>query len=867
MDSIPLIGEVPIELDHFRDLELLFAQFQSPDFKAKSSLERFCHVNEELVKLIQNIPSPAFLLAAVIDYIDRVNRYKIFKENYHFNRFEFWLNCDPSLTPRQKYAIRAKIAGQHIPREDYQLFFPIGMGHSFSGTHYVTAHLSPDIDTTIASFWGWMDAFAAQISDGLHLWSLPGGPPESPVTQLFKDNFGASVFSALAKQSGTLTLSAIDLISIKDMIRERGHTQANKLFHGFEEKAIILIDDKGHYLGDWRSADVEPVRQLIILFNLCLSWLESTIHTRLIFLFAKDSLTASEIAPFAASLFDMSMDKCEPIYEYTEQQRNQLRDFLIKILGMPKGLNGTFRELSESLKAKDLPGLDQFHQDLKELEHSNIFDKEGRLIENRPQIFNNIQKLIESLDKAAHLIRSYLERLDIAIQTKHQVLEKTLHYLTLRNDIEDIKIKMTNYSYLTVVYPEEDGSLYPVGVVWGHDLRKTTLGTVSFRDFCNSEEVKMASYLSVISIVDHHKTSLKTSNPPLAIVSDVQSCNVLVAELAMELNARYSTAGMTKEEIVQQVENIGHGGRPQLLQQLIKRQIAADSAGEYYIHPLREFVEYLYFIHAILDDTDLLTKVSGRDVYCVMNLLNRLKTLANKKETEILQLDDLPKTLDFPKAAAARILKNPDMYSIYKKIYILKEEDVLRNIRLCVEGKPSTIFLDTKEQNGCCRVGQTKLFPANYPIFAASRPALQNVWLETAQNIYKSNPELDFHLQMISTIPSADDVFHDRKEGFPHQDEFWFWLPESEHAQHHLGIFLSAFQNAPEVKNQAAELELHGSKTQALQETFYSNFAPLDRKKTKFIPGEKNFAALKFKAGSLNSRKSMVSPYLPKLVP
>ena len=35
------------------------------------------------------------------------------------------------------------------------------MGKIYEGTHFVTAHKSPDLDTTIASFWGWLDAFAA----------------------------------------------------------------------------------------------------------------------------------------------------------------------------------------------------------------------------------------------------------------------------------------------------------------------------------------------------------------------------------------------------------------------------------------------------------------------------------------------------------------------------------------------------------------------------------------------------------------------------------------------------------------------------------------------------------------------------------
>src|SRR5262249_34520900 len=153
---------------------------------------------------------------------------------------------------------------------------------------------------------------------------------------------------------------------------------------------------------------------------------------------------------------------------------------------------------------------------------SDIFNASGEILEERPKIFHLIQKIIQQLDNATYAIRNYMERLDVAMQIKHNVLGRTPHYLTLRNDVEEIRLRMGHYDYLTVVIPEERNQLYPVGVVWASELRKPYLGTVSFRDFCNPEEVKMASYLSVISVVDHHKTNLKTNSPPMALIGDTQ---------------------------------------------------------------------------------------------------------------------------------------------------------------------------------------------------------------------------------------------------------------------------------------------------------------------------------------------------------
>ena len=59
-------------------------------------------------------------------------------------------------------------------------------------------------------------------------------------------------------------------------------------------------------------------------------------------------------------------------------------------------------------------------------------------------------------------------------------------------------------------------------------------------------------------------------------------------------------------------------------------------------------------MYAILDDTDLLTKVSDRDVICVANLLNRMKSLVEKRHVEIICLDHIPRNAQFAKAAAAK---------------------------------------------------------------------------------------------------------------------------------------------------------------------------------------------------------------------
>lgn len=853
----------------FPDIDEIIAAFQTQDFLKLSLRKRFRLINQTLCKLIQNTPSPAFLLSEALDYLDRINQKKVLAEPLNFAAFEFWLNNFSALSEQENYEVRAKIVGKYIPREEYQTFFPIGMGKIFSGTHFITAHLSPDVDTMMASFWGWMDAFGARVGTGLHLWSLPGGPPDSPVTTVFEGLIGKGLFPYLARTTPTLTLTAMDLVSQKQFIKESGQTVIGTINHGSNDKAIILVNEHGHYLGDWRSSDVEYVRQIIILFKSCLHWFENNLHSKLISLFAKEQLSVKDLAAFNASIFDICFKDCEPAKDFSEQQLRDLNDLFFKVLKIKTGLEGTFRELNQSLDSLGIPGMLAFQKEIEALPASDIFDHSGSLKESRPKIFNYLKELIRILDEAIFNVRNYVERLDVVLDIKYNVLKVPHVYITLQSDVDEMRQKMQNYDFLTVVINETDGSLFPVGIVRQRDLRESGLGTVTMRDFCNYEEVRMASYLEVISVIDHHKSTLKTLSVPTALIGDAQSCNVLIAELTFPINDKYSLGGMDLAEIDAQINECSSQLQTQsqmrILQRLIKRRMNAYLKHDYYIHPEREYKEYLSFLHAILDDTDLLTKVSNRDLECVAQLLNRLKSLKSRKEVEIIHFDDIPKDKKFVKAAAQRILQQEDMYALYKEIYRFREMEVEMNLDLCIKGQMSNVFLDTKEQNGCARVGQTKIFVSNFPYFLKHAYEIRQIWLNKAFEVNQEKPELDLHLHMMSTIASADEVYQNQIGPYSHQDELWFWTPKTQQGHYHLNHFLTGFQQSVKDFYDQLSLEFLGSPAEEFKNIFSQNF-PSVPQKANSSQSAQPMAVLRFKPGALNSRKSMVSPYLPRLI-
>ena len=836
----------PLKEKAFTDLHL----------KAKSEA-----VNRRLLKAIQQESEPCFLLAPVLAYVERIDVEKIFP-HYRFSHFELWLNQQSGLSDEENLRIRGKIAGKYVERSAYGAFFPIGMGKMYEGTHFVTAHKSPDLDTTIASFWGWLDAFAARVSDGLHVWNVPGGPPTSQIEidWIFKDLFGPAVFSHLAQHKTTLSLTSQDLMTRKGMVETQLSNSVSQIDHNRAQNAIVLVDSAGMYLGDWRNVDIEPVRQIINLFSSCIRWFENHIHVQLIALFAKEKLSLREIEPFLKALFGICVIDCEPAREFSEKQKMHIDTFFTKVLHMKHGLAMSFEEFGIHLaKVGNVPfeGVDQMIASMK---RSQLFDSAGTLIENRPRLFTYLEKAISSLHDAILKIRSRLEKLDIALKTKYEVFGHSPTFVSWRADVEEIRGKIGAYAHLTV-NAEDEGRFFPVGVIHASEVRKSILGTVSLRDFCNRHEMGIPPYLEVISVIDHHKSHLQTLAPPFAIISDVQSSNCLVAKQAFLINDAHSLGGQTLQSIEEQIREHSKEQTPlasRLLVRLLQRK--ANQRGEHFIHPEREYIEYLHFLYGIFDDTDLLSKVSPMDLDCVAMLLNRLKTIALEHEIELIDLSDIPRGPQFTKKAAARILQNEETYSLYKKVYAYREQEVAHNMKLAAEDKPSNIFSDTKEQNVCCRVGQTKMFVNNLSTFEKHCEAIRHAWLTKAMQVCSEKPEIDLHIHMISTIVSADEVYSGKPASYEHADEMWIWIPFHDTSVEHLKRFLFAFQNAPNLQQYLIEVEVCGPRQDELSAIFQESFFPLTQKKSK---AKESIAILRYKPSTLNSRKAMVSPFLP----
>lgn len=848
------LGGVALQQGRFHQLEEKLNSLQTESFKKSNELIRTAWVSELLYQLIQEAEEPCFLLPAVADFISVILEKKVVT-GYSLSTFELWLSLYSQKTAEENLAIRAKIVGKKIPRDAYQTYFPVGMGKIYPGSHYVTGHASPDIDTTVASFWGFVDAFGARVSEGLHIWNVPGGVPTDlvEVPLLFSSVFGEASLKHLAKTKSTLSLSALDLLHHKDVEEHHIEKASSEIDHHRFEKKVIVVDDDGHFIGDWRAIDVESVFIVIMNFYSTLRAFENRVHLEFSSYFSSATLSDEGYEKRVNEMALVKFSDLHCVKNLIASHRENLNIFLKKVLKLRDGVDATFAHFMNQESA-----FDPFIELIQNAQvRTACNSKEG--------CFSFLVETMNVLDKAISEVRKKVDTLGVAYEIKSEVFNLTPKSINFRSEIDEIRSEMRDLPYITVTHRNSHGKEVALGVIVATDLYKTTLGTVSLRDFANLSETRVPSYFEVLSVVDHHKFSLHSSKPPVVLITDAQSANGMLAEQAFSINDQYGSGGMSLASIKVQIDALkkDHStpAKQRALQKLLQKQLNLETKRECYVDPQREYLEYLNFLYAICDDTDLLSKVSARDIKVVVELLNRMHTIRVGKEEEIVHLDDIEFGESFAKEGAKRILQNRDMYSLYKKVYDAKERVAEQNIEMCAKDGALNIFSDTKFQAGYARVGQTKLFAKNFDTFKTHQEAIQNRWFEKCKEISDNRSEIMMHLQMISTINGADEMYRGEIPAHTHQDELWFYIPETEQSIEALKRFLGGFKKQSIFEGEQFEVEFAGGNRELLASIFEESFNTYKEVKSKRSE-QLSITILRFKPSLINSRKTAISPYL-----
>ena len=120
---------------------------------------------------------------------------------------------------------------------------------------------------------------------------------------------------------------------------------------------------------------------------------------------------------------------------------------------------------------------------------------------------------------------------------------------------------------------------------------------------------------------------------------------------------------------------------------------------------------------------------------------------------------------------------------------------------------------------------------------------------------------------MISTVPSEKEVYLGHEGLWSHQDEMWIWAPEGGVPEQHLIGFLNSFAGSPSVQKLPIDVEIVGPMAQKRKILFAQNFSKAHSITAHETVGGPTIAFLRYRAGAMNSRKTQVSPFLPKVLP
>lgn len=841
----------------------VYEVFETEEFKNLETFYKYEKIDQVLFEEIEKQKGEVFLFPHLLSYITKV---RSFLPSYHLGSFEFWLNHYSGVSEEKKLEVRGKIVGKYIPRASYQTFFPIGGGEIFPGPHFSLAHYSPDLDTTVASFSCFLAAFGANIAEGRHHWVVPGGPPQGSmeIDLLFKEALGKEIFPITASFHSKLSISTLDLLTQKNIVKKGVEDISFGIDYGRGEKSVLVVDKTGHYLGDWRETDVDDVRVIVTRFLTLLTTLQNEQIHGLISLLSMQDLHQAEVDRYLETSFSRSLIEGCINREITEKAREELDLFIKKVLHIPAGFSLTLREF---FRAYEKFGFGVLMRDLDTLTKGDLFDTKGVIKCDRRACLQAIEKLILGAKEAISAFNEYTETLEVALAIKREVLKFSPHYISHLADYDEIVEDLEHYRHMTVNYREGD-KLFPMGVIHAASLKKKGIATASWNDFSNPQETDARGDVELISFIDHHKSQVVTGKPVLGIVKDAQSSNSIVATLNFEINDRFSAGGQTMEGVDAQIHalssNLESAKNRRLLERLLKRKTALLMRGPYYVAYEREVVEYLQYLFAILDDTDLLTKVTEYDIDCMASLVNRLKSLMERKEVEVVAFDDLDRSdPSFKKKAARRLLQTGELYSLYSLTYHAKELALDKLIEETALGKETPFFQDTKVMNGYAEVGQIKHFAKNRPLFVEKSDAIRSIWVTRCEKAHAENPEINLFIFMVSTIYSADELFADRLEEPKYRDELWFWVPEGDKkGAHHLRSFLTDFVKSPKMAKQKLEVEFFGPPSfyeSVFKEALQTSFAET---KHPHLHGRRSLALLKVDQKSIKSRKSDIAAFL-----
>ncbi|WP_108623794.1 hypothetical protein [Candidatus Similichlamydia epinepheli] len=746
---------------------------------------------------IVSVPHPAFLLPSILTLFRNANASNLLDRTIHFLDWEQWILFYGNFSKNDEIDLRAKIVGKKSSRESYQTYFPIGHGLFYRGSHYVSAHKSPDLDTLVCSFWGWMDAFGAKISDRLHIWHVPDGKI-NPTDLAFLDSLlGIGNFDILCRRRESLEAEACDLSSpcakcssANDLLREASN-----------HKSLLVVNENGQYLGEWNAEDSEMFYSIVMPLTHLLDSFESQIRSSLFDCFSRESPN-EELQKLLWSFENKIVAEDVTFLRYSDLSKSRLKTLFESVFSF--SIFETIKSMSFALKKN---GICELTQCFEAIEKLLAFDFSKKTLFS---VFIEIKTALQTLEKLSENCFAFLRKGSSALLLKRNLWCSEPRWVTPQATFSKLtELFQKDHSPISLIISNNKNQLIPIGCIESERVQSSKVGTVSLRDFSNRSEARIATHLDIISVIDHHKTFIETSAPSSSCTADVQACSVLLHELE-ELSFRI--------------------------------QDQEDDAT--YVHPDRRFIFSFSLLASIFDDTDLLVKAKRRDCLAVRDLIEQFSGSPIQWEKG-RSLADLKQQL----------LTEPSAFSIYSKFFDLRKKNLEKALHCAAKFESFELFTDTKVQGAGVLVGQSKLFLTNWANLKQLRPLIIQQWLHFCEG---KNSEAHFFCHLMSTILSAEQVMKGKQHPEDHKDQLWI----AGRSKKRINLFLkSLLENETALK----ETEIEFINGDALTDKFPALLSCKKTTQKSIEEIDRDILIMHFPAGSLNSRKSSLTPHIPNI--
>ncbi|RDB31327.1 hypothetical protein [Candidatus Similichlamydia laticola] len=647
------------------DLPQLFAAVKVQMAKVPLE-ERFPCLSRLLYRWIVSIPHPVFLLPSLLALLRQVNESGLLDRTCHFLDWERWLLFESSSTLEEELDVRSKIVGKKALRETYQTYFPIGSGRFYKGPHYVVAHPSPDLDTLVCSFWGWLDAFGAKVCDRLHIWCIPAGKVNPTDQALFDSLLGKGHVTLLSIRRSSLEPEALELSS-PCLIRSWEEDL-------FSEMAsyTLLVNDQGRYVGEWSTVDTENFYSAVMPLIHLLESFEIQMRSNLLLCFSEEDPGHS-----LKALFDSSQGKSlqeQVVFQHYSPATQRRLSLLFEKLFLIS-IDATMGDLGSKLDGLGIKSLSQFFKNLEHLLRHDFSKMETRLL------ITKIRETLSPLETVSETCLAFLKKGRSALCIKESVWQDEKRWVTPETPLRQLEeLFQVKGSPLSLVRLNQKGEPLPLGYLERERVQSTMCGTLSLRDFSDRKDLHASPKLDVISVIDHHKTCISTTAPSFLLTANVQACSVLLEELEQAFSFQQTCSeGM-------------------------------------YTHPERAHLFAISLLAAVFDDTDLLAKGQKRDCLAVHRLLEQLRG-EQQNWDKGASLTEIKKKLLATHAA----------FEIYSKFFELRQNNTEKAIVSAASGTSFDLFQDTK--GGDTLMGQSKLFWDNWKTLRANREKVMLQWV------------------------------------------------------------------------------------------------------------------------------------------